>query len=500
VAGQTQLIRIAQNDTIVRFSKPEFRELASLVFRRYPKHEWATFARFGWRDTRRGLAVSFVSLDSPNSGDMSELVGHVQINEPYTLRIALSAEHHPLAVGVIHSHPEDCVPTPSSIDDDMDGYYASYFSDFASGRPYISLIFSRLDETMILSGRIYWRGVWHGVEKFIVEGTPVSTWRGIGTQLETPDAPERTARLSSAFGPEAASRLRRSTVAVIGAGGTGSVVTEVLARAGVGKLIVVDPDHIEESNLERVHGSQPIHARQAVPKVEVARDHVLAIDPSCKVEGIIGRLPQAEVVDAVIRADVAVGCTDQQYSRLALSDIAVRFLVPTIDCGVALEGSEGSVTAQIIQIIRFLSTDPCALCRGMIVPSTISQELMSEEERELRREEAERALVQGENPNQYWRREPQLNTVGFLTTMAGSMAAGYAIGWLTGRFIPPFSRLQMNLLAKDLDVTDSAEIPRAECACRRIRGWSDQARADAFLTVPPHWPTARWLDNTDQRS
>jgi len=488
------LIRIAENNVVARFSKGDFQELASLLFRRYPDNEWATFARFGWRHTREGLVVSLASIDPPLSEDMNEFVGHVQIREPYTLRIALSAEQHPLAVGVIHSHPEGCPPAPSSIDDEMDTYYAPYFNDFAPGRPYVSLILSKVKRAMTLSGRIHWQGFWHGVEKFVVETTPVTTWRRAGGNFEPLPIRERTARLNSAFGIEAASRLRRATVAVIGAGGTGSAAIEVLARAGVGRLILVDPDHVEESNLERMHGSQPNDAKQAVSKVEVARDHVLAIDPSCHVEAIVGRLPQSEVVDAVIRADVALGCTDRQHSRLALSDISVRYLVPTIDSAVALEGTDGAVSAQVIQIVRFLSADPCALCRGMTVPSTISQELMSEEERELRRREAEQAEIRGDNPNQYWHQEAQLNTVGFLTTMAGSMAAGYAIGWLTGRFDPPFSRLQMNLLSKDLDVTDSAEVPRADCTCRRTRGWSDQAVTDALLTAPLHWPSARRLD------
>src|SRR5258708_25765492 len=150
------------------------------------------------------------------------------------------------------------------------------------------------------------------------------------------DIRERKARLNSALGIEAASRLRRATVVVIGAGGTGSAVIEILARAGIGKPILVDPDHIEESNLERVHGSQPSHAERVVPKVEVARNHVLANDPSRQVEAIIGRLPQNELVDAVVRAEVTVGCTDRQHNRLALRDIAVRYLVPTINCDLAL--------------------------------------------------------------------------------------------------------------------------------------------------------------------
>src|SRR5208282_6802257 len=102
-------------------------------------------------------------------------------------------------------------------------------------------------------------------------------------------------------------------------------------------------------------------------KAAVARDHINAIDPSIKVVSICGRLPQKEVVDAVVTADVVLGCTDQQHSRLALSDLAFRYLVPSIDCGVVLEGKDGNVTAQVAQFVRFLAADPCALCREMIV-------------------------------------------------------------------------------------------------------------------------------------
>ena len=56
---------------------------------------------------------------------------------------------------------------------------------------------------------------------------------------------------------------------------------------------------------------------------------------------------------------------------------------------------------------------------------------------------------------------------------------------------PHFSRLQMNLVAPYLDVTDDEQTPRPQCACRRIRGWADQAAADALITAPDHWPPVR---------
>ena len=240
-------------------------------------------------------------------------------------------------------------------------------------------------------------------------------------------------------------------------------------------------------NLERLHGSRPEHADKKIAKVTLARDHVMSINPSCEVHAFLGELPQKEIVDAVVCADLALGCTDQQHSRLALSDLAVRYLVPSLDCGVLLEGDDGHVTGQIVQITRFLAADPCALCRHIIVSSRVAQELMSDSERAQRQEAARQARERGEDNNPYWRNQPQLNTVGYLTTTAGAMVAGYAIGWLAGRFDPPFSRLQMNLAAKFLDVTNLEQSPQPGCVCRRVRGWSDQAIADAMITPPSHW-------------
>lgn len=98
-----------------------------------------------------------------------------------------------------------------------------------------------------------------------------------------------------------------------------------------------------------------------------------------------------------------------------------------------------------------------------------------------------KALQQGEDPNPYWAGSPQLNTVGYLTGVAGSMAAGYAIGWLVGRFDPPFSRVQINLVSKYLDVQEIDDINRPDCSCNSVRGWADQGMAEALISAPQHW-------------
>ena len=131
MACPPELIATRVGSVVVRMSNPERQELLRLVFARYPKDEWATFARFGWRDTGDTLVLTLASIEAPRAGGLDDGVDHVAILEPYTLRTALHAEAHPLAVGVIHSHPEGSPPVPSLIDDDMDAYYADYFAGFA---------------------------------------------------------------------------------------------------------------------------------------------------------------------------------------------------------------------------------------------------------------------------------------------------------------------------------------------------------------------------------
>jgi len=470
-----------------RAADPELSHLRDLIFRRYPHEEWATFMRCGWRVIPDGLVLTLAALDPPGLGDMEEKVGNVLIREPYSRRIAVSAQAHTLAVGLVHSHPQGFQPCPSAIDDDMDTYYGErYLRGFAPGRPYVSLILAHKRGDLVVSGRVWWRGRWHVIKRAIFERLPNRTWVN-GRRPPDPAPEARTARLSSAFSEEAAVRMRLATVAVVGAGGTGSAAIEVLARAGVGRLVVLDPDNLEDSNLERVHGSVPQHAASQTPKVVVARDHVRAIAPGCEFIGVKGSLPQSEAIDAVLTADVLLGCTDSQHGRLAISDLAARYLLPAIDAGVLLEGADGVVTAQVAQFRRFLAMDPCPRCRQMITQWRLNQELMSPDERQRRRADADAARLRGEDPSVYWRDEPQLDTVGYLTTAAGALAAGYVIGWITGRFDAPFSTLEASLLVPSF-ASVREESADAECHCRMARGWADQGARFAAITAPSHWP------------
>src|SRR5215472_18970980 len=263
MARQTAITVSGSKTLVFRMASPEAGELLKLLFSRYPRYEWATFLRLGWRETARGLIFTLCSVDRPQEGDLDPNVGHVAIQEPYTLRMALAAETHQFAVGLVHSHPQDYRPEPSHIDDDMDSYYGPYFEGFTGGRPYVSLIASEVNGRLTMSGRVFWRNAWYALTDFTCDGRRVERWSPHHFRAVRQSVPDRLERLSQAFGESAALALRQSSVAVIGAGGTGSAAIELLARAGVGQLILVDPDRVEASNLERLHGGLPLDASDA---------------------------------------------------------------------------------------------------------------------------------------------------------------------------------------------------------------------------------------------
>jgi len=109
--------------------------------------------------------------------------------------------------------------------------------------------------------------------------TPVAA--DVVTDTAAPDFARRFGGLERLYGVAGAARIRNAHVLVAGIGGVGSWAVEALARSGVGRLTLVDLDHVSESNINR-----QIHALQATvgqAKVEAMRDRIAQINPDCKV-------------------------------------------------------------------------------------------------------------------------------------------------------------------------------------------------------------------------
>lgn len=149
-------------------------------------------------------------------------------------------------------------------------------------------------------------------------------------------------------------KLREATVLVVGVGGLGSPVAMYLAAAGVGKLVLVDQDQVDLSNLQR----QIIHTaeRIGVDKVESARATLAQLNTACKVETIAAQFC-AENGDALVaNCQVIVDCSDNFAVRFLLNRLSVQYQVPLVSgAAIRMEG-------QISVYDPRLSSSPCYHC------------------------------------------------------------------------------------------------------------------------------------------
>ena len=209
---------------------------------------------------------------------------------------------------------------------------------------------------------------------------------------------------------------------MVGCSGTGSPAVHVLARAGVEEFVLIDPDGLARSNLERIHGSyfEDLNGERPPLKVELMRRMIASINPAARARCLAGNVFHENVVDELLRRDLILGCVDSYHGRAALSDLARHYLLPALDVGVLMDGRDGRVSSQVVEFTRYRPDDPCAFCRGRIDSTAMAFELMSDAEIAERSQQAEEARGRGDDPDAYLRGRPrQFHTVGYLTTAAG---------------------------------------------------------------------------------
>ena len=136
-------------------------------------------------------------------------------------------------------------------------------------------------------------------------------------------------------------RLREAHVLVVGAGGLGSAVLQYLCAAGIGHLVIVDHDKVEESNLHR----QPIYRMSDVGalKAQAAREALLASNPEVRIDAVCERLTPANAARLVTNADVVVDAADSFAVTYVLSDECQQARKPLISASVlGLSGYVGA--------------------------------------------------------------------------------------------------------------------------------------------------------------
>lgn len=181
-----------------------------------------------------------------------------------------------------------------------------------------------------------------GTAERVVEDAPLLAWAqenhlsSAAAQVEALRQgilPLRYARNFWALSLLEQQRLCSSTVLVCGCGGLGGIVIQLLARAGVGRLRVVDGDIFVPSNLNRQLLCDTQHL--AEPKAQVAARTVRAVNPLVEVEVTLEPLDEENAGELIAGADLALDALDSIPARFVLADAARRRRVPLIHAAVA---------------------------------------------------------------------------------------------------------------------------------------------------------------------
>lgn len=258
------------------------------------------------------------------------------------------AERKGLSVVKIHGHGD--FRAFSWVDDESDrALFPSLYTWLGDDGPHASAI-------LMGDGSMFGRAV--GADGAF---QPLAAVNLVGDDVEFwyPPSPasaveEYGRRVAQAFGAGTYQRLRRLKVGVVGCSGTGSVVIEQLARNCVGHLVLVDPDCIEDKNLNRILNSTAADARHHKYKVHVAERAIQSLGMGTLVDVYPQTLFDTEVVEALAGCDIVFGCMDSVDGRFLLNKLAAVYLIPYFDLGVKLEADGAGGVDQVCGSVHYL--------------------------------------------------------------------------------------------------------------------------------------------------
>lgn len=176
-------------------------------------------------------------------------------------------------------------------------------------------------------------------------------------------------RQSLLFGARGQAILKGTKVGVIGMGGVGSLVSEWLARLGVGEIVAIDYDKLEPSNQSRVMGARwwdapefllnsrlpllrKLGTKLSTYKVSIGERVARAANPRVKYQAIIGSIVTEEVALQLKDADYIFLCADSMQSRLVFNALVHQFLVPGVQIGSKVSVIETPATLLTFSVLR----------------------------------------------------------------------------------------------------------------------------------------------------
>ena len=218
---------------------------------------------------------------------------------------------------------------------------------------------------------------------------------------------QRTARI---IGEDGVNALKAATVAVFGTGGVGSYACEALGRAGVGHLIFIDKDVVDETNMNRQLVADLTTLGRK--KAEIMAERVRRVNPSCDVQALVKRYnPSDDEFIPSLHADFIIDAIDDVPAKVAMAVCCWKHKIPEISS----MGTGNRLHPEMLEIADIYKTRECHLARKM------RKALKEARVRHLpvvySREPAHKIIGEGYQPG----------SISFVPPVSGMMMAGYVI-------------------------------------------------------------------------
>lgn len=195
-----------------------------------------------------------------------------------------------------------------------------------------------------------------------------------------------------------------ATVAIIGLGGGGAMLNDMLSSLGVGHLVHVDPETIDITNLPRLIGAtrwdalepfanwlpEKARDRLARSKVSVAKRVARRNNPNIRITTVRREANSRPAIEALISCDYIFLAADTARARLLVNAISAQFLIPMTQIGAKVRVDDDGVVKDVYSVSRVAGrTAGCLWCNGLISTTRLAEEAVSARQR------ADQQYVQG---------------------------------------------------------------------------------------------------------
>lgn len=359
------------------------------------------------------------------------------------------AEQHADAIVLIHSHPGGMLEF-SKIDDESD----------ASTMP---ALFSAIEA----------EGFHHGSAIMVTDGSmkarlyhsngdakSINRITRVGHDIN--DIGKLSLQPAMPFGAEMTKDFSAQTACVIGVSGTGTLVAELLARKGVGHLILIDFDTMEHKNLNRIVNSTTADAEVNRTKVEMMAAAIKHYAPNTRVTTINTSIEKRDAIIAASGADILFSCVDSMAGRSIAELICQSCVIPLVDLGVTIptrKDAAGHIhVADVCGRIDYVRPDgPSLTDRIVVTPEGLRREYLLQHAPEAAQKEIEAGYIRGVHEE-----APSV--------MALNMrAAGDAVmEWIARQFDyrhegnQPYARTVFSIAGGEVDFDSDTSFPKSD--------------------------------------